>query len=218
MSGKALPMFTISTFNQNKFQPAGAVFAQRVETVGGAPKGGLFSSSSSKSEAGRNPAMEKNMDNLTRALKEQLVVNTLAVFPSAKALVDLKITFSNIGTNDTIHLAGQATATALVNRPPKTAPNSMSPPVVKPLEMEGPGMPQFSEDPQGLSGSRPFNGSGPLSGPGPGPEMLSGPAPLSGPRPFNGPAAGPGPLSGPRPMFGGRRNKSNKRRTAKHRK
>lgn len=216
MSGKALPMFTISTFNQNKFQPAGAVFAQRVETVGGAPKGGLFSSSSSKSEPGRNPAMEKNMDNLTRVLKEQLVINTLAVFPSAKALVDLKITFSNIGTNDTIHLAGQATATALVNRPPKTAPNSMSPPVVKPIESVGPEMLPFSEDPQGLSGSRPFNGSGPLSGPGPGPgpEMLSGPAPLSGPRPFNGPA----PLSGPRPMLGGRRNKSNKRRTAKHRK
>jgi len=214
MSGKALPMFTISTFNQNKFQPAGAVFAQRVETVGGAPKGGLFSSSSSKSEPGRNPAMEKNMDNLTRVLKEQLVINTLAVFPSAKALVDLKITFSNIGTNDTIHLAGQATATALVNRPPKTAPNSMSPPVVKPIESEGPGMLPFSEDPQGLSGPRPFNGSGPLSGPlvapGPGPEMLS------GPRPFDGPA--PGPLSGPRPMMGGRRNKSNKRRTAKHRK
>ena len=192
MSGKALPMFTISTFNQNKFQPAGAVFAQRVETVGGAPKGGLFSSSSSKSEAGRNPAMEKNMDNLTRALKEQLVVNTLAVFPSAKALVDLKITFSNIGTNDTIHLAGQATATALVNRPPKTAPNSMSPPVVKPIESE------VSEDPrpfppmnQGLSGPRPLNAAAPLSGP------------------------------GPRPMLGGRRykkNKSNRRRTAKHRK
>lgn len=218
MSGKALPMFTISTFNQNKFQPAGAVFAQRVETVGGAPKGGLFSSSSSKSEPGRNPAMEKNMDNLTRVLKEQLVINTLAVFPSAKALVDLKITFSNIGNNDAIHLAGQATATALVNRPPKTAPNSMSPPVVKPLESEGPvgpGMPPFSEDPQGLSGSRPFNGSGPLSGPGPAP----GPAMLSGPRPFD--AADPAALSGPRPMFGGRRNKknkSNRRRTAKHRK
>ena len=212
MSGKALPMFTISTFNQNRFQPAGAVFAQRVETVGGAPKGGLFSSS--KSEAGRNQAMEKNMDNLTRVLKEQLVVNTLAVFPSAKALVDLKITFSTIGNNDAIYLAGQATATALVNRPPKTAPNSMSPPVVKPLESEGPvgpGMPPFSEDPQGLSGSRPFNGSGPLSGPGP--EMLS------GPRPFD--AADPAALSGSRPMFGGRRNKknkSNRRRTAKHRK
>lgn len=201
MSGKALPMFTISTFNQNIFQPAGAVFAQRVETLGAAPKGGLFSSS--KVDLGRNPAMEKNMDNLTRVLKEQLVVNTLAVFPSAKALVDLKITFSNIGTNDTIHLAGQATATALVNRPPKTAPNSMSPPVVKPIESE------VSEDPrpfppmnQGLSGPRPLNAAAPLSGPGPGPA----PAPLSGP--------------GPRPMLGGRRykkNKSNRRRTAKHR-
>ena len=113
-------------------------------------------------------------------------------------------------------MAGQATATALVNRPPKTAPNSMSPPVVKPLESEGPvgpGMPPFSEDPQGLSGSRPFNGSGPLSGPAPGPGMLS------GPRPFD--AADPAALSGSRPMFGGRRNKknkSNRRRTAKHRK
>lgn len=206
MSGRALPMFTISTFNQNKFQPAGAVFAQRVETVGGAPKGGLFSSS--KAEIGRNPAMEKNMDNLTRVLKEQLVVNTLAVFPSAKALVDLKITFSNIGSNDTVHLAGQATATALVNRPPKTVPNSMSPPVVKPIESE------VSEDPKAFP---PMN-----QGP---PEMLSaaGPGPVAGPA--AGPAAGPGPvvgpLSGPRPMMGGRRykkNKSNRRRTAKHRK
>ena len=200
MSGKALPMFTISTFNQNIFQPAGAVFAQRVETLGAAPKGGLFSTS--KVDLGRNPAMEKNMDNLTRVLKEQLVVNTLAVFPSAKALVDLKITFSNIGTNDTIHLAGQATATALVNRPPKTAPNSMSPPVVKPIESE------VSEDP------RPFP---PMNqGPGPGPGPLNAAAPLSAPAP------GLGPLSGPRPgpMLGGRRykkNKSNRRRTAKHR-
>ena len=207
MSGKALPMFTISTFNQNRFQPAGAVFAQRVETVGGSSKGGLFSSSK-PTEVGRNPAMEKSMDNLTRVLKEQLVVNTLAVFPSAKALVDLKITFSNIGTNDTIHLAGQATATALVNRPPKTATNSMSPPVVKPIEMEG----QFEDPRPPQPINQGFNGSGQLSGPLAGPEMLS------GPRPFDGP--GPGPLSGPRPIMGGRRNKknkSNRRRTAKHR-
>ena len=217
MSGKTLPMFTISTFNQNKFQPAGAVFAQRVETVGGSSKGGLFSSSK-PTEVGRNPAMEKNMDNLTRVLKEQLVVNTLAVFPSAKALVDLKITFSNIGNNDTIHLAGQATATALVDRPPKTVPNSMSPPVVKPIEKDG-----LSGDSRGFQQmNQGFNGSGQLSGPLAGPEMLSGPRPFDGPGPLSGPRPfdGPGPLSGPRPIMGGRRNKknkSNRRRTAKHR-
>jgi hypothetical protein len=212
-------MFTISAFNQNKFQPAGAVFAQRVETVGGAPKGGLFSSS--KTLAGRNPIMEKNMDNLTRALKDQLIVNTLAVFPSAKALVDLKITFSNIGNNDNIYLAGQATATALVNRPPKSIPNSMSPPVVKPLETEeSPEALQMSEDPkpvqamnQGLSAPRPLNA----------PALLSAPRPLNAAVALSGPAPAQAPLqlSGPRPMLGGRRykkNKSNRRRTVKHRK
>jgi len=30
---KQLPIFTIQTFNQNALQPAGAVFAQRVESI-----------------------------------------------------------------------------------------------------------------------------------------------------------------------------------------
>ena len=110
----ALPIFTIQSFDQDTLQPAGAVFAQRVEGISIyrnilAGVGGIM--------GGRNKAMEKKMNDLTKVLIEEITTQAKAKYPSVVSLVDLKIHFSDIGkTDDNMFLAGQATATALVKR------------------------------------------------------------------------------------------------------
>lgn len=110
----ALPIFTIQTFNQNTLQPTGAVFAQRVEAV---TLGRNFLAGITGATGGRNALMEKKMNDLTKALLDELQIQTKNLFPNAVALVDVKTVFSNIGSEDsTIFLAGQASATALIKR------------------------------------------------------------------------------------------------------
>lgn len=140
----ALPIFTIQSFNQTALQPVGAVFAQRVESVSVAKSS--FAGFSSPN-TGRSTAMEKKMNDLTKALISEINSQAKATYPNAVALVDLKLQFSNIGKNgDNILLAGQASATALLKRkapapiaapiaPPIPAPVVMSQPMAAPVAM-----------------------------------------------------------------------------------
>ena len=142
----ALPIFTIESFNQNTLQAAGAVFAQRVETVSllrdlFAGIGGII--------GGRSTTMEKKMDDLTKVLLEEIQAKTISKYPNAVALIDLKLLFSDIGkTQNNMFLAGQASATVLirkvgrtsqpidVSQPTAMAPTAMAPnaaPVVQPI-------------------------------------------------------------------------------------
>ena len=111
---KPLPVFTIQTFNQNALQPAGAVFAQRVETISLARNvfagiGGII--------GGRSTLMEKKMNDLTQALMQELDIQAKKMYPNAVALVNVQVNFSNIGkTDSSMFLAGQASATALIKR------------------------------------------------------------------------------------------------------
>jgi uncharacterized protein YbjQ (UPF0145 family) len=105
-----LPIFTIQTFNQNTLQPAGAVFAQRVEMI---PAGRDFLGGITGSTGGRNTAIEKKMHDLTKSLVEELHLQANRAFPSAVALVDVKMHISNDSPE---LLTGQASATALVKR------------------------------------------------------------------------------------------------------
>ena len=115
----ALPMFTIQTFNQSVLQPAGAVFAQRVEAVSllrdfVAGIGGLF--------GGQSTFMEKKMNDLTNVLKDELQKKAKEQYPNVVALVDVMLTFSNIGNDaSSMFIAGQISATALVRAPSKAA-------------------------------------------------------------------------------------------------
>ena len=112
-----LPIFTIQTFNQNTLQPAGAVFAQRVEAVSVSRNFLAGITGSTGSTGGRNTTMEKKMNDLTKALMEELQLQTRAAFPNAVALVDVKMHFSDIGKDESnMFLAGQASATALIKR------------------------------------------------------------------------------------------------------
>jgi len=105
-----LPIFTIQTFNQNTLQPAGAVFAQRVEMI---TAGRDFLGGITGSTGGRNTAIEKKMHDLTKSLVEELHLQANRAFPSAVALVDVKMHISNDSPE---LLTGQASATALVKR------------------------------------------------------------------------------------------------------
>jgi len=126
-----LPIFTIQTFNQTTLQPAGAVFAHRVESVSIARN---FFAGVTSSEGGRNTAIEKKMQDLTRVLMEELQLQSRTAYPNAVALVDVKMHFSDIGKDDSnIFLAGQASATALIKRNKLPTPVPTNAPVV-PLE------------------------------------------------------------------------------------
>ena len=126
----ALPIFTIQSFNQNALQAAGAVFVQRVESVSllrnvVAEVGGII--------GGRSTTMEKKMNDLTKVLLDELQTQTKVKYPSAVALVDVHIEFSDIGkTDQNMFLAGQASATALVRktRKPENSPVAATVPVV----------------------------------------------------------------------------------------
>ena len=135
-----LPIFTIQTFNQNTLQPAGAVFAQRVEAVSIARN---FLAGITGSEGGRNTAMEKKMNELTRSLMEELQLQTRTAYPNALALVDVKMHFSDIGKDDSnVFLAGQASATALIKRnkvaTPMAPATPMASPATVPMAMASP--------------------------------------------------------------------------------
>jgi uncharacterized protein YbjQ (UPF0145 family) len=109
---KPLPVFTIQTFNQNALQPAGAVFAQRVETISAGRS--FFSGTGS---TGRNTMMEKKMNDLTLALMQELDIQAKKMYPSAVALVNVQVHFSDIGKTDSnMFLTGQVSATALIKR------------------------------------------------------------------------------------------------------
>jgi uncharacterized protein YbjQ (UPF0145 family) len=133
----ALPIFTIQTFNQTALQPVGAVFAQRVESVSVAKSS--FAGFSSPN-TGRSTAMEKKMNDLTKALISEINSQAKATYPNAVALVDLNIQFSNIGKNgENILLAGQASATAIVKRKAAAPqPQPVAVPQVAPSQPMGP--------------------------------------------------------------------------------
>ena len=117
-----LPIFTIQTFNQNTLQPAGAVFAQRVEMI---TAGRDFLGGITGSTGGRNTAIEKKMHDLTKSLVEELHLQANRAFPNAVALVDVKMHISNDSPE---LLTGQASATALVkrNKLPTSQPSPVS--------------------------------------------------------------------------------------------
>lgn len=138
----ALPIFTIQSFNQSALQPVGAVFAQRVESISVAKSS--FTGFSSPN-TGRSTAMEKKMNDLTKALLNEINSQAKATYPNAVALVDLNLHFSNIGKNgDNIMLAGQAAATALVKRKTPVVPIAapiaapMAAPIAEPAAMAAP--------------------------------------------------------------------------------
>uniref|UniRef100_A0A6C0APM9 Uncharacterized protein n=1 Tax=viral metagenome TaxID=1070528 RepID=A0A6C0APM9_9ZZZZ len=166
----SLPIFTIQTFNQNTLQPAGAVFAQRVEAVSMARN--VFAGISG-SVGGRNMVMEKKMNDLTKVLMEELQSQTKTAYPNAVALVDVKMHFSDIGKDDSnMFLAGQASATALIkrNKPVAQAPASSSGPMAMaaPLAMAAP-MPM----PMPMPGPMPMAAPMPMPGPGLGPMAIN---------------------------------------------
>ena len=110
----SLPIFTIQSFSQTALQPAGAVFAQRVESVSMARN---FLAGITGVVGGRNTIMEKKMNDLTKGLMEELQLQVQNKYPNAVALVDVKLHFSDIGKDDSnMFLAGQASATALIKR------------------------------------------------------------------------------------------------------
>jgi len=158
---KPLPVFTIQTFNQNALQPAGAVFAQRVETISVGRS--FFSGTGS---TGRNTMMEKKMNELTMALMQELDIQAKKMYPSAVALVNVKVHFSDIGKTDSnMFLTGQVSATALIKRvkpvgqsmvpsPMASAPLS-SPPIASP--MASPPMPSAPMAPAMPSSSSPVS-------------------------------------------------------------
>jgi len=127
---KALPVFTIQTFNQNALQPAGAVFAQRVESISVAR--GFFSGVTGVA-GGRSTMMEKKMNDLTLALMQELDTQAKKMYPNTVALVNVQIHFSDIGKTDSnMFLTGQASATALIKRV-KAIGQSMMPSSSAPL-------------------------------------------------------------------------------------
>jgi len=130
---RTLPVFTIQTFNQNALQPAGAVFAQRVEAISIARS---FVAGVAGVVGGRSTMMEKKMNDLTTVLMEELDLQAKKLYPSAVALINVQVHFSDIGKNDAnMFLAGQASATALIKRV-KAVGQSMIPssaPLASPL-------------------------------------------------------------------------------------
>jgi len=127
---KALPVFTIQTFNQNALQPAGAVFAQRVESISVAR--GFFSGVTGVA-GGRSTMMEKKMNDLTLSLMQELDTQAKKMYPNTVALVNVQIHFSDIGKTDSnMFLTGQASATALIKRV-KAIGQSMMPSSSAPL-------------------------------------------------------------------------------------
>jgi uncharacterized protein YbjQ (UPF0145 family) len=121
---KPLAVFTIQTFNQNALQPAGAVFAQRVESISIARS---FVAAIAGVAGGRSTMMEKKMNDLTQALMQELDIQAKKMYPNAVALVNVQVHFSNIGKSDNnMFLAGQASATALIKRV-KPVGQSMAP-------------------------------------------------------------------------------------------
>ena len=128
----ALPIFTIQTFNQSALQAAGAIFVQRVETV--ALQGNVAE--------GRSTPMEKKMNDLTKALLDDIQTQAKAKYPNAVALVDVHVDFSEVGkTGDMTFLAGQASATALIRKAKKTGNTPVTPPVVPSMAPVVPSMP-----------------------------------------------------------------------------
>ena len=121
---KLLPVFTIQTFNQNTLQPAGAVFAQRVESISIARN---FFAGVSGIVGGRSTIMEKKMNDLTTVLMEELDIQAKKIYPNAIALVNVKVHFSDICKSDSsMFLAGQASATALIKRVKPVGQSMMS--------------------------------------------------------------------------------------------
>jgi uncharacterized protein YbjQ (UPF0145 family) len=226
----ALPIFTIQSFNQSALQPAGAVFAQRVESVSVAKSS--FAGFSSPN-TGRSTAMEKKMNDLTKALISEINSQAKATYPNAVALVDLKLQFSNIGKNgDNILLAGQASATALLKRKapapiaaPIAAPVVMSQPMAAPVAMPSQPMDMAIAAPVPVA-SQPM-ASQPVAMAPPAPEpmamappvaMASQPVAMAPPMPMAPPGPGPAPV----PQQGARRNRRrtvnrNKRSSRKNR-
>jgi len=136
-----LPIFTIQTFNQNTLQPAGAVFAQRVEAVSIVRN---FLAGITGIVGGRNTAMEKKMNDLTKVLMEELQLQARTAYPNAVALVDVKVHFSDIGKDDSnMFLAGQASATALIKRNKVNSPAipQMGSPAMAQPQMAAPAQP-----------------------------------------------------------------------------
>jgi uncharacterized protein YbjQ (UPF0145 family) len=157
----SLPIFTIQTFNQNSLQPTGAVFAQRVEAI---TMSRNFLAGITGTAGGRNTAMEKKMNELTKALTEELQLQAKNTYPSAVALVDVKMQFSNIGKDDSnMLLAGQASATALIKRVKSVGSSVTSSNPVNPMAPMAPVAPMGSRPispPMGSPmASRPINSS-----------------------------------------------------------
>ena len=138
---KQLPVFTIQTFNQNALQPAGAVFAQRVESISIARN---FFAGVSGIVGGRSTIMEKKMNDLTTVLMEELDIQAKKIYPNAVALVNVQVHFSDICKSDSsMFLAGQASATALIKRVKPVGQSMMSSqipiPPIAPLQVAVPG-------------------------------------------------------------------------------
>jgi uncharacterized protein YbjQ (UPF0145 family) len=133
-----LPIFTVQTFNQNTLQPAGAVFAQRIESIQIARN---FFTGTSNAAGGRSTMMEKKMNDLTTALLEALDQEATKKFPNAVALIDVNLHFSDMGKTDSnMFLAGQASATALIKRT-KPASAQMASEYSRPVEQPVPQLP-----------------------------------------------------------------------------
>jgi uncharacterized protein YbjQ (UPF0145 family) len=200
----ALPIFTIQTFNQTTLQPVGAVFAQRVESVSVAKSS--FAGFSSPN-TGRSTAMEKKMNDLTKALISEINSQAKATYPNAVALVDLNIQFSNIGKNgENILLAGQASATAIVKRKapvaapqPQPQPQPVAVPQVGPSQPIGP---VVMSQPMAMVPSQPMDMSMAMAPPVPSQPMA---VPESQPLAMAAPMAMAPPVPGP--TQGGRRNR-----------
>lgn len=144
---KPLPVFTIQTFNQSALQPAGAVFAQRVESISIARN---FFAGVAGVVGGRSTMMEKKMNDLTQALMQELDIQAKKMYPSAVALVNVQVHFSDIGKTDSnMFLAGQASATAIIKRVkpvgqsmvPSSAPMASAPMASAPMASPVPSAP-----------------------------------------------------------------------------
>lgn len=93
----AVPLYTISTFNQQKYMPLGAIFGKRIEAISlfrGFAAGfqGLF--------GGQIGMVEKKIQDAMEGAKADLLKQAQLMYPQAQAVIGLQIHITDVGRDD----------------------------------------------------------------------------------------------------------------------
>jgi uncharacterized protein YbjQ (UPF0145 family) len=108
----SIPLLSINYFDTQKNVPLGAVFGKRIEAISlfrGIAAGiqGLF--------GGKIDMVEKKIQDATDGAKADLLKQTQAMFPQARAIIGLQIQITDVGRDDSnqfILVTAQGTAIA----------------------------------------------------------------------------------------------------------